>query len=113
MSDQLALQADRRALPIEAVVPNPGGELKPGLFATARIEQPTRTPAIVVPAAAVQTSGGTSHVFVIAGDKVEDRIVTIGQTTGELVEITKGLKAGERVATSNLAQLADGTRIKS
>ena len=108
-----ALQADRRALPIEAVVPNPGGELKPGFFATARIEQPTRTPAIVVPASAVQTSGGTSHVYVIAGDKVEDRIVTIGQTTGELVEITKGIKAGERVATSNLAQLADGTRIKS
>ena len=108
-----ALQADRRALPIEAVVPNPGGELKPGLFATARIEQPTRTPAIVVPAAAVQTSGGTSRVFVIAGDKVEDRIVTVGQPTGELVEITKGLKAGERVATSNLAQLADGTKVKS
>lgn len=108
-----ALQADRRALPIEAVVPNPGGELKPGFFATARIEQPTRTPAIVVPASAVQTSGGTSHVYVIAGDKVEDRIVTIGQTTGELVEITKGIKAGERVATSNLAQLADGTKVKS
>ena len=52
-------------------------------------------------------------MYVIAGDKVEDRIVTIGQTTGELVEITKGIKAGERVATSNLAQLADGTRIKS
>ena len=35
----------------------------------------------------------------INGDHVEERIVTIGQTIGELVEITKGLKAGERVAT--------------
>src|SRR5262249_24966745 len=33
-----SLQADQRALTVEAVVPNPKGELKPGLFATARIE---------------------------------------------------------------------------
>jgi membrane fusion protein (multidrug efflux system) len=108
-----ALQTDRRALPIEAVVPNPGGDLKPGLFATARIEQRERTPAILVPASAVQTSSGTSHVYVVTGDHVEDRIVTTGQTTGDLVEITKGLKAGERVATTNLAQLSDGTKVKS
>ena len=108
-----ALQTDRRALPIEAVVPNPGGDLKPGLFATARIEQPDRTPAILVPASAVVTSAGTSHVYVIAGDRVEDRIVTTGQTAGDLVEITKGVKAGERVATTNVAQLSDGIKVKS
>src|SRR3954447_16657685 len=34
-----ALQADQRALTVEATVPNPDGALKPGLFATARIEQ--------------------------------------------------------------------------
>jgi membrane fusion protein, multidrug efflux system len=108
-----ALQADRRALPIEAVVPNPSGELKPGLFATARIEQRERTPAVLVPASAVHTAGGTSHIYVLTGDHVEDRVVVTGQTTGELVEITKGLKAGERVATTNLAQLSDGTKVKS
>ena len=106
-----ALQTDRRALPIEAVVPNPGGDLKPGLFAAARIEQRERTPAILVPAAAVQTAAGTSHVFVVTGDRVEDRIVTTGQTVGDLVEITKGVKAGERVATTSLAQLSDGAKV--
>jgi membrane fusion protein, multidrug efflux system len=108
-----ALQADRRALPIEAVVPNPSGELKPGLFATARIEQAQRTPAVLVPAAAVHISGGTSHLYVVAGDHVEDRVVVTGQTTGDLIEIAKGLKAGERVATTNVAQLSDGTKVKS
>jgi len=39
--------------------------------------------------------------------------VTTGQTVGDLVEITKGLKAGERVATRNVAQLVDGTRTTS
>ena len=84
-------------------MPNPNGELKPGLFATARIEQPQRTPGVLVPAAAVQTSAGTSRVYVVNGDHVEERIVTTGETIGELVEITKGLKAGERVATKNVA----------
>lgn len=108
-----ALQADRRALTVEAVVPNPSGELKPGLFATARLEQTAKTPGVVVPSAAVQTSAGTSRVFVLMNDHVEERIVVTGQAVGDLVEITKGLTAGEKVATSNVGKLADGTKIKS
>jgi RND family efflux transporter MFP subunit len=106
-----ALQADQRALTIEAIVPNPNGVLKPGLFATARIEQAARTPGVLVPAAAVLTSAGTSRVYVVAGDHVDERIVSTGETAGDLVEITKGLKAGERVATKNVAQLADGIKV--
>lgn len=106
-----ALAAEQRALTVEATVPNPKGVLKPGLFATARMEQPAKTPAVMVPATAVQISGGTSRVFVIQGDHAEERIVTTGDKAGELIEITKGLKAGERVATRNVTQLADGTKV--
>ena len=106
-----ALQADQRALTVEAIVPNPKAVLKPGLFATARIEQPARTPGVLVPAAAVLISSGTSRVYVVSGDHVEERIVTTGETVGTLVEISKGLKAGERVATKNVAQLADGIKV--
>jgi membrane fusion protein (multidrug efflux system) len=106
-----ALQADQRALTVEATVPNGEGVLKPGLFATARIEQPGRTPGVLVPAAGVTVISGTSRVYVVAGDHVEERIVTTGETVGDLIEITKGLKAGERVATKNVAQLADGIKV--
>jgi membrane fusion protein, multidrug efflux system len=106
-----ALQADQRALTIEATVPNANGVLKPGLFATARIEQRKKTAGVVVPAAAVQISSGTSRVYVVTGDHVEERIVTTGDTVGDRIEITKGLKAGERVATENVAKLADGTKV--
>ncbi|HEV3140373.1 MAG TPA: efflux RND transporter periplasmic adaptor subunit [Vicinamibacterales bacterium] len=107
-----SLQADQRALTIEAEVPNPNGNLKPGFFATARIEQAAKTPGILVPASAVLSSGGTARVFVVNGDRVEERIVTTGQTAGDLVEITKGLKSGERVATKSLAQLVDGAKVQ-
>jgi RND family efflux transporter MFP subunit len=110
------LESTQRALTVEASVPNPTGELKPGLFATALIEQPAKTPAVLVPAAAVQTSAGTSRVYVVNGDHVDERIVTVGQAPdaadgAALVEITNGLKAGDRVATKNVTTLADGTKV--
>jgi len=59
----------------------------------------------------VQTSAGTSRVYVVNGDHVEERIVTVGQAVDTLVEITNGLKPGERVATTNVARLVDGTKV--
>jgi len=106
-----ALEANSRTLIVEAVVPNDSGALKPGAFATALIEQANRSPGVLTPAAAVRTVAGTSRVFVVAGNKAEERIVTIGQPLGDLVEITNGLKVGEKVATSNVTQLADGVQV--
>ena len=106
-----ALQADSRTLIVEAVVENEGGTLKPGSFATARIEQASPKPGVLVPAAAVRTAAGTSRIFVVTGDRVEERIVTLGQRDGEMIEIATGLKAGEVVASSLVEQLVDGARV--
>lgn len=105
------LEANKRALTVEAVVPNQSGDLKPGLFATARIEQPERTPAVMVPTSAVQTTAGTSRVYVVSNGTVEERIVTVGQQADAFIEIATGLKAGEQVATKNIAQLFDGAKV--
>ena len=107
-----SLRADQRALTVEASVPNASGELKPGMFATALVEQAKKLPAVLVPADAVRTVSGTSRVFVVTGDRAEERIVTTGQKVDPLVEITTGLKAGERVATENVTQLVDGIKVK-
>jgi RND family efflux transporter MFP subunit len=105
------LETNRRALTIEAVVPNQSGDLKPGLFATARIEQPEKSNAVMVPLEAVQTTAGTSRVYVVNGDHAEERIVTTGQQVEKQIEIATGLKAGEKVATKNVAQLFDGVKV--
>jgi RND family efflux transporter MFP subunit len=105
------LQADRRALTVEAAVPNPNNELKPGLFATAKVQQSKPTPAILVPATAVRASAGASRVYVVKGDYVEERVVTVGQSVDQSVEVTSGLAVGERVATANINQLTDGSPI--
>ena len=106
------LRTDTRALVVEAVVPNDTGQLKPGLFVTAKIEQASETPAVLVPAVAVTTVTGTARVYLIkTNHTVEERLVTTGQTVGDLIEVTSGLKAGDTVATSNVAQLTDGARV--
>jgi membrane fusion protein (multidrug efflux system) len=108
-----ALRSETRALVVEAIVANTDGRLKPGLFATARMEQSTKTPALLVPAAAVQKTPTANRVFVIAADRVEERLITVGQAEGDRVEATSGLAAGERVVLGGLERLKDGTRVKA
>ena len=106
-----SIAADTRALTIEAIVPNPSSRLKPGFFATAQIEQATMVPGVLVPATAVRTVSGTARVFVVTGDRVEERLVTAGQALGERVEIISGLEAGEQVVATGAERLVDGVRV--
>jgi membrane fusion protein (multidrug efflux system) len=108
-----ALKPDQRALTVEAVASNADGRLKPGLFATALLQQPAPAPALLVPASSVETVAGTSRVYVIAADnKVEERIVTTGERVGDRLEIATGVKAGERVAANPRGKLSDGVRVQ-
>lgn len=107
-----SLKPEQRALTIEAVVPNADGRLKPGMFVTAEITQPRPEAGLLVPAAAVRNERGTTRVFVVRDDHVEERIVTTGQVVGELVEIVNGLQKDESVAVTNLNRLTDGSPVK-
>lgn len=106
-----SLAADTRALTLEAIVPNGANRLKPGFFATAQIEQAKMLPGLLVPAAAVRTVAGTARVFVVTGDRVEERVVMVGQQVGEQVEITSGLSKGERVVANGADRIVDGVRV--
>jgi len=107
-----ALRADQRALMVEAVVPNADGRLKPGLFATAQIQQPPGAPALLAPAAAVETVAGTSRVYVVKSNKIEERIVTTGQVVGDRIELTSGVASGDVVANDPKGRLTDGQIVK-
>ncbi len=106
-----ALRTDSRALVVEALVPNAGGLLQPGLFATARIELPATRPSVLVPAAAVRTEAGVPRVYVAKGDRAELRFVQVGREADGRVEILRGLAAGERVVLQTAETLADGAAI--
>jgi multidrug efflux pump subunit AcrA (membrane-fusion protein) len=101
-----------RTLTVEAEVENSSGALKPGQFATVRILQSRAQPAVLVPARAVRTESGVSRVFVIKDGHAQERVVQLGQTEGDLVQIKNGIAGAEQVATSNVEQLADGMAVR-
>lgn len=100
-----------RSLTIEAVVPNEDHALLPGFFSKGELVVNTHGEAVFVPEKALTTFAGVTKLFVIDGDKVEERIVRTGVALGDLREVADGVRAGERVATSNLDQLEQGTTV--
>jgi RND family efflux transporter MFP subunit len=106
-----SLRVDQRAMVVEALVDNDDGVLKPGMFAAAQVELAATDASLVVPTVAVQAAAGVSHVFVVRGDRVEQRMVTPGMVVGDLTEIVTGLNAGDTVAVGALGALSDGARI--
>lgn len=108
-----SLRADQRALTVEALASNADGRLKPGMFATARIRQAVDAPALLVPATSVEVIAGTSRVYVVKNNRVEERIVTVGETFGDHIEVTSGIAKGESVATDPKGRVADGQTVAS
>ena len=106
-----SLRTEARTLVVEAVVPNAGHVLKPGLFVTARVELPKTEPTLLVPAAAIVTDSGVSHVFVLGKDRVSERIVALGDRYADSVEVRTGVAAGERVVVNPDRRLADGLEV--
>ena len=68
--------------------------------------------AFLVPADAVQASGDTGVVFVLNEDRAERRAVKLGARVAGKQIVLSGLTAGARVATGDLSQLADGTKVR-
>ncbi|MEO8682529.1 MAG: efflux RND transporter periplasmic adaptor subunit [Vicinamibacterales bacterium] len=87
-----------RTAKVRCVVANPDGALKLDMFVKVAIPTNDRRSAVVVPVAAVQTVDQQRIVFVRqSATRFERRIVQIGKTAGDLVEVTSGVKAGEVV----------------
>ncbi len=107
-----ALRSDQRALTVEAVAANADGRLKPGFFATALVRQPDAAPALLVPGSAVETIAGTSRVYTVKDNKIDERIVTLGEKVNDKVELTSGVAKGDVVATEPKGRLSDGQQVK-
>lgn len=109
-----AVDANSRALTIEAKFDNPNLELKPGMFSTAHVLLPERERAVLVPRAAILADPNTnsSQAFVIEEGRAAVRVVRIGEPVDGMVRILSGVSAGENVAVTNLEQLYDGLAVE-
>ncbi|PAP76361.1 hypothetical protein BSZ37_07840 [Rubrivirga marina] len=82
-------------------VPNAGGRLRPGMFATATLYGDLSAVGPVVPAEAVVRDGDGAAVILALGEgRFRPQPVTLGEESDGLVRVLSGLSAGERVVTS-------------
>ncbi|MCS6817948.1 MAG: efflux RND transporter periplasmic adaptor subunit [Blastocatellia bacterium] len=98
------LDPQTRTVRVRCVVQNRQQRLRPEMYATILIALGTTAPQLAIPREAVQEIGGESVVFVeIAPGRFEKRRVQLGLSAilpdGEFVEVTGGLREGERIVT--------------
>jgi RND family efflux transporter MFP subunit len=106
-----AVRAATRDLVFEAVVDNKDKLLRPGLFATARLDAGTQKVA-VVPKAALRQDGETFRVFAVVNQHIEERVVQTGPTVGDGIAIFKGVVAGDKIVEHPTEAIVDGLDVE-
>ena len=104
-----------RAVTVYVQVPNPGGTLKGGTFATGRVVSRTLHDVLAVPTAALRQSpdDGRPFVYRIDGTTINVAPVQLGAVDERLgvAQVTDGLQAGERVIIGNVGILGRGMQV--
>lgn len=110
----LTVDATTGQVTLRAEVPNPRGDLLPGLFVRVRLEQAQAQQAMTLPQQAVtRTPQGDSVMLVDAEGKVSPRPVKIGSARGTDWVVLDGLKVGEQVMVDGFQKLQGGAPVKA
>jgi multidrug efflux system membrane fusion protein len=114
---EVSFVSESSTYPARVAFDEPLETLRPGMAASATFDLGSKTAELSVPASAVANLEEGSFVFLLepASDDaftVTRRAITLGSLIGESFEITKGLGAGDRVATAGLSSLVDGMQVK-
>jgi multidrug efflux system membrane fusion protein len=98
---------------VKATFPNPHQLLWPGEFVTARVLVNMHKQALTIPAAALQRGPDGMFAYVVQSDStVEVRPLKVTLLDENTVIVDSGLKAGERVVTTNVYRLEPGTTVR-
>lgn len=107
-----AVDPRARKLAVDVVVENPERLLRPGMFARVRLDAGTLPQAVLVPDGAVVWEDGGQAVYVLVGEHVERRHVTLGLRQGEGRLLLSGLELPCEVVVEGTALLFDGAPVR-
>lgn len=98
---------------MQVVVDNAAGELMPGAFANTKVQFPQAMQALSIPSSAlIFDKSGLRVATVDAGNKVTLKPVKIGRDLGQVIEISTGLAANDRVIESPPDGLDNGDAVR-
>lgn len=109
-----ALDPATRTFTTEITIPNPTGELRPGMFSRVMLQFGSQEH-ILIPDVAVQKQIGTNerYVFVYnsADSTVDRHTVTLGRVVGKEYEIINGVQEGDMVVVAGAQKLMDKAKV--
>jgi RND family efflux transporter MFP subunit len=102
-----------RTFQVQVSISNPNSEIRPGMFARAKVDFGTKE-RVVVPDKAVIKQNGTNdkYVYVLNGDVVTYTKVDVGRRVGSIYEIKSGVEAGQKVVIAGISRLVDQAKVK-
>jgi RND family efflux transporter MFP subunit len=104
------VRAQTRDVIVEGIVDNHDGALLPGMFVTAHLAVGETKLPVITKRALVAGDTGQS-VFVVVGDRLQQRIVQTGVALGDDVAIGGGIAAGDRVVVNPTNATVDGALV--
>ncbi len=103
---------------VKVKIENSGQQIRPGMNARVEFDAPTQEvmdeAKLFIPAEAVQIDNKNQHFIYVVDSKngkALKRLVTLGQTTGDFIEIEKGLDATATIITSGFQKITDQSKI--
>jgi len=108
-----SVNVNSRTFMAEARFENPNAELRPGMYATAKIMLEGTEKAVFIPAEAVVYDNTTdaNHVYSVVNGIARLNVVQSGDVQGNEVRILSGLKGDETIVMNNQAELYDGATV--
>lgn len=98
---------------VEIEFRNPGKDmLKAGMSAIAQFEFDGEKTATLIPVKCLAGSVKDATVFVVNGDTVTSRKIQVGGVYGDKIEVTGGLQMSDKVVSTGISNLADGSRVQ-
>jgi RND family efflux transporter MFP subunit len=107
-----ALQPGTRTLLTEVDIPNPDGALQPGVYCTVELKIPRKSPALIVPASAIIFNQNGMQVAVVEDGVAHLHKIAITTDFGTEVQVSEGVKNGDKVILQPPVNLADGDKVQ-
>lgn len=109
---------DTRNITVQALLSNKDRKLRPGMYATVRLQQPPQKEALLVPITAVMTTAFGNSMMLIRGEspvasgKAEAVPVTTGRQIGNKITIARGLEPGDVFIAEGQVKVRPGAEVK-
>lgn len=109
-----------RNIQVQATLPNPHGNLKPGMFVQVEVGYGENKEAITLPASAISYAPYGDSVFIITEMKdpkgqpykgVRQQFVKVNGSRGDQVAVVSGVNPGDEVVTSGVFKLRNGAAV--